>query len=186
MKREEVRLLCLEIISYIWDQDHIWGDIHSTEMNKNSDDSALLYISNKINTINSVGRIGAFQTLCLISKSGALIPEFCSRDVLKSILYSLHSSDKNLKVFSAEILKNFSTYPKMIDYIDTLDLLRNMIDAFFNTDENKNINLLLASFLNLVEHPHIRVKWYYCSKPFSRQNSPIKSAGYCLGNRPLS
>jgi len=157
MTREEVRLSCLEIIGYIWDQNHIWGDTHSTEMNKNSEDSALLYISNKINTPGAVGRIGAFQTLCLISKGGALIPEFCSRDVLKSILKTLHAQDPKLRIFAAEILKNFSTYPKMIDYIDTLDLLRNMIDAFYSTDDNKNTNLLLQAFLNLADHVHIRV-----------------------------
>ena len=157
MTREEVRLIALQIMGFIWDQEHTWGDIHSTEMNKNSDDSSLSYVASKINKPNSVGRVGAFQTLCLISSSGALIPEFCAKGVVMSILQTLHSQDSSLRIYAAEIIKNFAKFPKLTDYIDSLDLLRNMIDAFYSTEENKIINLLLMAFLSLSELPFIRV-----------------------------
>jgi hypothetical protein len=160
MSKEEVRLNALQIMGFIWDQEHTWGDIHSTEMNKNSDESALAYVAAKINKPNTVGRIGAFQTLCLVSSSAALIPEFCAKGVLISLLHSLHSPDISLKLYAAEILKNFAKYPKLTDYIDSLDLLRNMIDAFYSTEENKVINLLLLAFLRLSEQPFIRVRYW--------------------------
>jgi hypothetical protein len=144
-------------MSHIWDQEHTWGDIHSTELNKNSKDSGLVYIAGLINKQGSKGRLGAFQTVCLISKSRALIPEFCSAGILTSLMKELHSTDPNLRLYSAEILRNFAKYPKLTDYIDSLDLLRNMIDAFYNTEDNKIINLLLDAFLNLAEQPTIRV-----------------------------
>ena len=157
MRVEEVRLSALQIMSHIWDQEHTWGDIHSTELNKNSKDSGLIYISGLINKPGSKGRLGAFQTLCLISKSKALIPEFCATGILFSLMKELHSVDPSLRLYSAEILKNFTRYDKITDYIDSLDLLRNMIDAFYNTEDNKIINLLLDAFLNLAEQPTIRV-----------------------------
>lgn len=144
-------------MGHIWDQNHLWGDTHSTEMNKNNDESGLNYICRKINDPTAVGRVGAYQTLCVISKSGSLIPEFCSKDVLMSILLSLHSSESSLRLYSAEILKNFTVFPKVTEYVDTLDLLRNLIDSFYNTDDPKMLNLLIQTFLNLAELPHIRV-----------------------------
>lgn len=144
-------------MSYIWDQDHIWGDTHSTEMCKGDSDSALNYIANKINDPRAVGRLGAYQTLCLISKSGALIPEFCAKEVVKSILKSLHSTDIQFKMLSVEILRNFSKFERLMEYVDTLDLLRNMIDCLYNAEENKVTNLLLDAFLNFTNIPQIRV-----------------------------
>ena len=154
---EEVRLSALQVIGFIWDQDHIWGDTHSTEMLRGEKNSAINLIADNINNPKSIGRLGAFQTLCLISKSGALIPEFCAKEVIKSILRTLHSPDAELKLLSVEILRNFSRYDKLVDYIDTLDLLRNMIDCLYNTEDSKVTNLLLDSFLNLTNVPLIRV-----------------------------
>ena len=154
---EEIRLHALHIMGHIWSQNHLWGDTHSTEMNKNSEDSGLNYICKKINDPKSVGRIGAYQTLCVVSKSGSLIPEFCAKDILISVLASLHSADSHLRLYSAEIIKNFTVFPKVTEYIDTLDLLRNLIDAFYSSDDGKMINLLLETFLNLAEFPLIRV-----------------------------
>lgn len=145
-------------MGFIWDQDHVWGDTHSDEMVKNA---GLKYVCEKINTLNSIGRIGAFQTLCLISRSGALIPEFCAKGVIDSILSSLHSPDLNLRLYATEILKNFTRSDKILQYVDALDLLRNMVDCFYQTDDNKIINLLLEGFMNLSEHPIIRVPRAY-------------------------
>ena len=155
---DEVKLSALQVMSYIWDQDHIWGDTHSTEMCKGEKNSSLNYIANKINDPKAVGRIGAFQTLCLISKSGALIPEFCAKDVVKNILKALHSPDSTLQIISVEILRNFSKFERLTEYIDTLDLLRNMIDCLYNTDDAKVTNLLLDAFLNFTKIPLIRVR----------------------------
>ena len=73
----------------------------------------------------------------------------------------MHSNDQSLKLYSAEILRNFTKFGKVTDYVDTLDLLRNIIDAFYSTEDNKVINLILDSFLNLSEIPNIRVKAFY-------------------------
>ena len=158
MSRDEVKLAALHVMGYIWDQDHIWGDTHSTEMTRGDKQSALEYIANKLNDPRSVGRIGAFQTLCLISKSGALIPEFSAVDVIKSILHTLHSADLQMKLLATEILRNFSKFDKLTEYIDTLDLLRNMIDCLFNANDPKITNLLLEAFLNLCDNQMIRVE----------------------------
>ena len=147
----EIKLIVLDIMGYIWNQSVIWGDTHSTEMNKNSVDSGLNFICKTINTPGAPGKIGAYQTLCLVSMSGALIREFAAKGVLQTILLTLHSGDPELRLYSAEILKNFTKYGKVTDYVDTLDLLRNMIDAFYSTDDLKLTNLLLESFLNLSE-----------------------------------
>lgn len=155
----EIRLIVLEIMGHIWNQSLIWGDTHSTEMNKNSADSGLQLVARLINTPGSIGRIGAYQTLCLISMSGALIREFSATGVLQTILSTVHSSDPDLRLYSAEILKNFTKFGKVTEYIDTLDLLRNMIDGFYSTDDLKLINLLLDSFLNLAEIPAIKVHY---------------------------
>ena len=154
---QEVKLSSLQVMSYIWDQDHIWGDTHSTEMCKGDKESALNFVADKINNPKSIGRLGAFQTLCLISKSGALIPEFCAKEVIKSVLKTLHSMDTQLQLLSVEILRNFSKFDRLTEYVDTLDLLRNMIDCLYNTDDSKVINLLLDSFLNFTNIPMIRV-----------------------------
>lgn len=154
----EVKLLALQVMSYIWDQDHIWGDTHSTEMCKGDKDSPINFVSDKINNPKAIGRLGAFQTLCLISKSGALIPEFCAMGVIKSILKTLHSTDYQLRILSVEILRNFSRFEKLLDYVDMLDLLRNMIDCLYNTEDSKMTNLLLDAFLNLNNVPIIRVE----------------------------
>lgn len=128
-------------------------------MNKNSqEESGINFIARLINTPGAAGRIGAFQTLCLISKTQALVPEFCSKDVVRSLLYALHSDDKQVRLFAAEILKNFTGYPRLTDYIDTLDLLRNMVDSFYNNDDYKLLNLLIDGFLRLTDQPHIRVE----------------------------
>lgn len=127
-------------------------------MNKNcEEESGINFIARLINTPGAAGRIGAFQTLCLISKSRALIPEFCSKDILKSLLISLHSADKEIRLYAAIILNNFTSFNRLTDYIDTLDLLRNMIDAFYNTEDLKMLNLLINCFLKLAEHPPIKV-----------------------------
>jgi len=178
MTRDEVRLCALKIMEHIWDQGQIWGDTHTSEMNKAGPDSGLNFISRLINTPGAEGRIGAFKTLCLISKSGGLIPEFCSKDVPKSILAGLHSSDKSLRLYSAEILKNFTNFPKLTDYIDRLDLLRHMIDAFFSTEDNKIINLLLEAFLNLADNPIIRVASLNNSELFFPLSFQTKYAGF--------
>lgn len=145
-------------MGHIWDQDHIWGDTHSSEMNKNSEEeSGINFIARLINTPGAAGRVGAFQTLCLISKTQALVPEFCSKDIVKSLLSTLHSPDKLLQLFSAEILRNFTNFNRLTDYIDTLDLLRNMVDSFYNNDDYKMLNLLIDGFLKVAEHPSIKV-----------------------------
>lgn len=158
---DEVKLYALQVMSYIWDQDHIWGDTHSTEMCKGDKNSPLNFVAEKINNPKAIGRLGAFQTLCLISKSGALIPEFCAKEVVKSILKTLHSTDTQLKILSVEILRNFSKFDRLMEYVDTLDLLRNMIDCLYNTDDSKVTNLLLDAFLNFTSVPIIRVCLLY-------------------------
>ena len=77
----------------------------------------------------------------------------------------MHSNDMTLKLYSAEILRNFTKFGKVTDYVDTLDLLRNMIDAFYSTEDNKVINLILDSFLNLSEIPNIRVDKFDLESP---------------------
>lgn len=187
MSVEEVKLIALQLIGIIWDQDHIWGDVHSTEMNKDSDNSALVYICKKIMTPDSPGRIGAFQTLILVSASGNLIPEFCARGIIPSILKCLHSRDSILRLYASEIIRNFSRFPKLTEYVDALDLLRNMIDAFYNTDNNKIINLLLDAFLNLSDLSFIRVDFANSFRTlFYPQNSQIRFVGWCLKNYPVS
>ena len=63
-----------------------------------------------------------------------------------------------MKLLATEILRNFSKFDKLTEYIDTLDLLRNMIDCLFNANDPKITNLLLEAFLNLCDNQMIRVE----------------------------
>ena len=163
MTVDEVRLCALQIMEQIWDlPDHKWGDTHTTELNKKAAESGVAFLSRLIKTEGAQGQIGAYLTLCLVSKAGdALVREFCACDVVPSILKSLHSADPILKLSAAEILKNFTTFEQLTDankkYVDSLDLVRNMVDVFYSTDDNKIINLILTGFLNLAKIPKLRV-----------------------------
>lgn len=163
----------------IWNQDQKWGAIHSSELNRGENDSGLSYLASKVNKPGAVGRINALQTLSMITREGALIPEFCAKGVVKSILQALHSSDEAIKLCAADILRSFTKYEKLTTYIDNLDLLRNMIDAFYSSEEGKMVNLILEAFLNLCANPIIRVLFgLILSKLCFPLKSPTRSAGF--------
>lgn len=72
------------------------------------------------------------------------------------ILKLLHSNDPKIRLYCAEIIKNFSINDKLLNYTDKLDLLRNLIDSFYSNDNFKMISLLQDSFINLSEYPMMR------------------------------
>jgi len=76
---------------------------------------------------------------------------------MPSILRLLHTFDPKIRLYCAEIIKNFSITQKLLDYVDKLDLLRNLIDSFYSNDNFKLVSLLLDSFINISDFPSMRL-----------------------------
>ena len=154
LSKNEVMLTSLEILAFIFEQDLIWDDEQSSEMIRGN---GLKYIATKIIKENEVGQGCALQCLCLITRFRALIPEFLNLNVMPAILRLLHSFDPKIRLYCAEIIKNFSITEKLLDYVDKLDLLRNLIDSFYSNDSFKLVSLLLDCFINVSDFPVMRL-----------------------------
>lgn len=102
-------------MAFIWDQDIGFGDIQSGEMLRGE---GLDYIVKKIVKENEIGQSCALQSLCMITRYKALIPEFLSKGVVSPILWYLHADDPKVKLYSAEILKNFTSSGQLLNYAD--------------------------------------------------------------------
>ena len=76
------------------------------------------YVVSKVKKENEVGQSCALQAVCMISRYNALIPEFLAQGIMGNILWFLHSNDPQIKLYAAEILKNFSTSGQLLNYVD--------------------------------------------------------------------
>ena len=115
MSRNEIQLCALELLGKVWDQELQWGDNHSDEMIKGD---GLKYVASKITQPFEIGQSCALKALCFISRFGCLIPEFLALGVTGPILNLLHSTDPSIKLYCAEIIKNFTTNDQLLQSTD--------------------------------------------------------------------